>query len=724
MAFNALINSIAPKQTPLDWVRPADWITITDVANEVQFLVADTGLKTFAIETEFIQNSGANIYIDWGDGTVDTIISPLSTGTTHTYSTGGTPCSRGYNTFKIRIYGDATCVITNVRHYSNFAVTGGNTYYSAGVLEAYFGDGTMDGISGPLFSSNGGSGSILSFTDLEYVKLPATVTWTNQMQFMFQNCINLYIVVMPTSASFLTTLLSTFNGCINLLDITLPPNATSITSFISAFLTCRSLRTISFPTTLDNCTTFNSAFNNCLSLKNATLPSIDSCVDLSGMFNTCTSLQWVKFPSLSDPISSGISVVVSNIFSGCVSLQNVYFPSICSSNAIYVMGSAFTGCFNLKNIIFPVNFNASALSTCFTNCFSLTNVTFQSPMPNLTTIDSAFQNCYLLRSVTLPTTVGASISFSSTFNNCTSITSVTIPSGWILTSLNNAFNNCPNLKTVVLPNNSQNSLASMSGTFSNSFKLESITMPTSLNLLNTLSNTFSSCISLKSVIFPTTMNALTTMATAFNNCFNLTSVTLPTSATSLSSIPQMFQNCNNIETITLPATVGAITSFQSVFQGCSNLKTITLPTTQMSSVNSIATMLYQCGALTSINNINKVGSLTATPLVNAGPFEFKTFTLESLSFSCPFSVLNVSGVSGGEFNKLNSLRLLNTGAAQWTGTSPQVNVSYCDLGVAALNQLFTDLTIIVGKTINITGCTGAAGCTRTIATAKGWVVIG
>ena len=724
MAFNALINSIAPLPTPADWVRPADWITITDVANEVQFLVADTGLKAFAIETEFIQNSGANIYIDWGDGTIDTITSPLSTGTTHTYSTGGTPCSRGYNTFKIRIYGDATCVITNVRHYSNFAVTGGNTFYSAGVLEAYFGDGTMNGIASYLFSSNGGLGSVVSFAELEYVKLPATVTWTDKMQFMFMNCINLYVVVMPTSASSLNTLLSTFNGCVNLLDITLPSNATSITSFVSAFLTCRSLRTISFPTTLNSCTTFTFAFNNCISLKNATLPSINSCVDLSSMFSTCTSLQWTIFTSLPAPVSSGTSVVASNIFSACVSLQNVYFPSICSSNAIYVMGGAFSGCYNLKNIIFPLSFNASALSTCFTNCFSLTNATFQSTMPNLTTMDSAFQNCYLLRSVTLPTTVGASISFASTFNNCTSLPSMIIPSGWILTSLNNTFSGCPNLKTVVLPNNAQNSLTTMSSTFSNCFKLESVTMPTSLNLLNTLSNTFASCISLKSIVFPATMNALTTTGTTFNNCFNLTSVTLPTSATSLSSIPQMFQNCNNIETITLPTTVGAIASFQNVFYGCTNLKTITLPTTQMSSVTTIASMLYQCGALTTLNNLNKVGSLTATPLVNAGPFEFKTFTLQSLSFSCPFSVLNVSGVSGGEFNKLNSLRLLNTGAAQWTGVSPHINVSYCDLGITALNQLFTDLTTISGKVINITGCTGAAGCTRSIATTKGWTVLG
>jgi hypothetical protein len=134
-------------------------------------------------------------------------------------------------------------------------------------------------------------------------------------------------------------------------------------------------------------------------------------------------------------------------------------------------------------------------------------------------------------------------------------------------------------------------------------------------------------------------------------------------------------------------------------------------------------MFSGCGNLTTITNLGKIGSLTATPLVSAGNNNSSNL-LTSLSFNCPFSLLNVNGTSATNFNKLNSLRLLNTGTGQWTSASPQINVSYCDLGVAALDQLFTDLTTIVGKTINITGCSGAAGCTRSIATAKGWTVTG
>ena len=39
-----------------------------------------------------------------------------------------------------------------------------------------------------------------------------------------------------------------------------------------------------------------------------------------------------------------------------------------------------------------------------------------------------------------------------------------------------------------------------------------------------------------------------------------------------------------------------------------------------------------------------------------------------------------------------------------------------------LNNLFGDLPTLTGKTIRITGCSGANSCDTTIATNKGWTV--
>jgi hypothetical protein len=166
---------------------------------------------------------------------------------------------------------------------------------------------------------------------------------------------------------------------------------------------------------------------------------------------------------------------------------------------------------------------------------------------------------------------------------------------------------------------------------------------------------------------------------------------------------------------------------------CSNLKTLTLPTNRTSSLNTINQAFFSCGSLTTINNLNMLGSLTATPRVDAtltnGVASF-TNTLTSLSFSFPMTRIDINGSSTTNFNKLNSLRFLNASTGQWTGTSPHINISFCDLSTAALNTLFADIAAqgtVTAKTINITSCTGAAGLTagdRLVLTSIGWTITG
>jgi hypothetical protein len=729
MAFNVSINSIAPTPTPSDWVRPSDWPVITDALNEVQFLVADTGSAAFAIQTTFTRTSG-NIYIDWGDGVTDTISTITSTTTEHVYSTGGTPCSRGYNTFKIRVYGDPTCVITNARHLSNFTIAGGGPFYNVGLLEAYFGNNTCNGAGflSSYFLSTSAVG-VASFGLLEYVKLPDTVAWTGQMSSMFTGCVSLYKVVMPTSASLLNSLSSTFGNCTNLRDIELPSNATAIVSVQTAFSGCTELRTVSFPTALNSCTSMGSCFQSCSSLKNVTIPSINLVIDMNSSFTGCTSLQWVRFTSLPSP-ASPTAVDISTCFISCPLLQNVYFPNTCSANAQYNLTSTFQQAYSLKTITFPINFNATTMSSCFQACQSLTNVIFKSAMPALTVFTSCFSGCGKLTSVTLPTTVGSSITMVSMFQDCTSLSSITIPSGWTITSLNLTFSNCQNLKTLTLPNNTQNSITNLASMCNTCVKLESITMPTSMTSATTLSSTFSSCTSLTSVTFPSTMNLVTTAASCFISCRSLISITMPTSMSGCTTFSSTFNGCTSLTSLTLPATVSTgTTTFASTFSGCINLKTLTLPTTQISLLTTLTSTFSQCASLTTINNLGKLGSLTATPLVSAIT-NTNANQLPALSFSCPFSALALNGTSAIVMSRLNSLRLLNTSAGQWSGTSPQINISFTSLSTAALNLLFADIAAqgnVTTKTINVTGATGVAGLTaadRLVITSKGWSITG
>jgi hypothetical protein len=250
-----------------------------------------------------------------------------------------------------------------------------------------------------------------------------------------------------------------------------------------------------------------------------------------------------------------------------------------------------------------------------------------------------------------------------------------------------------------------------------------------MNACTTLLQGFSSCYSLETISLPATMNSVTTTQNAFSFCNNLKSVTLPTSMTACTSFAGIFNACRTIETIVFPATVSSsVTDFSSAFQNCWSLKSITFPTNQLSLVNTLLATFNTCPNLTNIINFNKVGSLTATPLVNASSNNFAR--LLSISFVCPLSVLALSGNNSSARTDVQSVRLLNTSAGQWTGTSPQINVSNTNMSTANIVQLFNDMAAqgtVVSKTINISTAVGAAGLTaadRLIVTSKGWTITG
>ena len=300
--------------------------------------------------------------------------------------------------------------------------------------------------------------------------------------------------------------------------------------------------------------------------------------------------------------------------------------------------------------------------------------------------------------------------------------------------MTNICGNCYSLKTFTWTPGAQNSLTSLSTAFQQCYLLTSITMPSSMNALTNLSNVFPNCYMLsKTVIFPSSLNFVTTMASCFSNCYLLESVTLPTSMSSCTNFSGTFNGCKSILSVTLPNTVGAVTTFSSAFNGCYSLKTCVLPAAaQLSLVTSIDFMFNLCSNLTTLTNFNKIGSLTATPLMAATGNQYNRFTGGSaISFSAPLIALNLSGAQSTIKTNVQEVRLTNISAGQWTsGTAPQINVSFTNMSTANLIQLFNDMALqpaVSNKTINITSATGAAGLTaanRQIITTKGWTITG
>jgi hypothetical protein len=52
------------------------------------------------------------------------------------------------------------------------------------------------------------------------------------------------------------------------------------------------------------------------------------------------------------------------------------------------------------------------------------------------------------------------------------------------------------------------------------------------------------------------------------------------------------------------------------------------------------------------------------------------------------------------------------------------SVASCKLSSTALDEIYTNLPIVVGQTITVTGNYGTTGDNPAIATAKGWAVTG
>jgi hypothetical protein len=736
MAVNLPVQNFFRRANgPVSWTRPSDWPVITDTAGEVQYLMSDLGDSNCSLITAFSRTSGSqNLVIDWGDGTTDTISTTTNTTTNHTYTPGtGTPCSLGYTTFKIRVYftGAGVSSITSINITPLYISGNTASVQACFVLEAYYGNGTSTSNVAPNFYGSAGTSTAPGFfTYLQYVKFPATVTWTS-MSNIFSGCSRLAKVIMPTSGSSLTSFQNTFQNCFELEEIIFPSNAINISTLSGAFNNCTNLKTVTFPTSLNACISLNNSFQNAVNVRYLDFPPLGACTGFTSAFSACTQLEWIKFRGLYAN-TNFVAISFSSAFNSCPTLQNIYLPnSVVSNTPTYDFTGAFTSCTQLKSIVFPSNMNINTLATAFSSCSSLASCVLPSTMPSCLSMSSTFSNCFSLQSVTLPTTAASGLDLSSAFASCFKLEKITIPSTLIFGGMANAFQNCYVLKTLDWNPGVQNSITSMINTFLNCFSLETIPVPTSMTSLTSLSGTFNGCRSLKSIALPSTLNNVLTMAQTFANCNELISVTLPTSMSACTAFNSVFNSCRALVSVIFPNIVSTVTTtFNGAFQNCSSLKSITFPgAAQLSSITDIGGIFASCANLSTLINFDKIGSLTATPLMSMNSNGFCRLT--SISIVAPLSLLTINGGTvASQRSDTQSVRLLNTSAGQWSGGTPQINVSYTNMSTANLIQLFNDMAAqgnVVSKTINITGATGAAGLTTTdrqIITTKGWTITG
>jgi surface protein len=121
---------------------------------------------------------------------------------------------------------------------------------------------------------------------------------------------------------------------------------------------------------------------------------------------------------------------------------------------------------------------------------------------------------------------------------------------------------------------------------------------------------------------------------------------------------------------------------------------------------------------------NSCYSLATVPLFNTAAVTnmsamfISCFSLAAVPALVTTAVTSSSGFSS-MFNNCNSLARIQAEDFRFT-----FSVANCKLSAAALDEIYTNLPVVVSQTITVSSNYGTTGDDPTIATAKGWTVTG
>ena len=244
-------------------------------------------------------------------------------------------------------------------------------------------------------------------------------------------------------------------------------------------------------------------------------------------------------------------------------------------------------------------------------------------------------------------------------------------------------------------------VTSMSYMFHNCSSLQSVPLFNTA-AVTSMTSMFNSCYSLQSVpLFNTA--AVTSMAYMFNTCYSLQSVPLFNTA-AVTSMSYMFSGCSTLQSV--PAfNTAAVTSMSYMFNGCYSLQSVPLFNT--AAVKNMSYMFAHCYSLQSVPLFNTAAVTSMSSMF------YNCYSLEMISCSSASSITDFTST----FTGCISLSRIKT-----TGCPITFSLANCNLGPTELDEIYTGLPTVTGKTITVTGNWGTGSHTPSIATAKGWTV--
>jgi hypothetical protein len=404
------------------------------------------------------------------------------------------------------------------------------------------------------------------------------------------------------------------------------------------------------------------------------------------------------------------------------SMMMEQFSFLSPTNNITAWAQWFNQCYNLQSIpVFYGNTTSTQTESMFAGCRKLKRIPwFQTS--GVTQMDYMFAGCYMLEEVPMLDTSSCT-NFNAMFSFCVSLKFVPVLNTKEGTNFASMFNACTILEEVPLLNTSKGTNFSLM--FNSCFNIRAIPK-IDTGLGTNFSHMFTQCYALKSLPVLNTANG-TDFSYMLYLCTLLRNVPLLNTANG-TDFTGMFQS-DHIQTIPLFNT-GNGTNFTNMFYGCDSL--LEVPLLDLSKATNISGMFSLCTALTYIPTFNTAlvqnwdSAFYQTPLLYMPPLNTSAATSMNYTFyqagrlpSLP--AMNVSNVTSftGAFANLGYCGYIGA-----TGFSQSFDVSSALIGASGLNKLYGGLATVSGKTITVTGNYGTSSDDPSIATAKGWTVVG
>jgi hypothetical protein len=206
------------------------------------------------------------------------------------------------------------------------------------------------------------------------------------------------------------------------------------------------------------------------------------------------------------------------------------------------------------------------------------------------------------------------------------------------------------------------------------------------------------------------MTAVTTAASMFNACTSLQSVNV-SGMTAVTTATSMFNACTSLQSVNVSG-MTAVTTATNMFTSCYSLQSVNVSgMTAVTTATSMFTSCYSLSTVTMTSFASAAASLLADTMFSGCE--------QMINILLPTAKVTKLGMAGatGLLDKLATISF--NAASTFSGTSPQLDVSYCTLTAAQLNTIFGQLPNNLAKTVNITGCTG-----ETLVTLSGTTVLG